>query len=43
MQTHAWVCEENKLEEKNNCPLKYFVVRGSTLKECQTRVGNQSS
>ena len=26
------VCEENKeLEEKNDCPLKHFVDKGSTL------------
>ena len=28
------VCEENKekeLEEKNDCPLKYFAVKGTTL------------
>ena len=25
------VCEENKLEEKNNCQLKFFAVKGTTL------------
>ena len=37
-QAHARVCEENKekeLEEKNNCPLKYFVVKGSTIEGCR--------
>ena len=31
------VCEENKkeLEEKNNCPLKYFADKGSTLEGCR--------
>ena len=32
------VCEENKekeLQEKNNCPLKYFVVKGSTMEGCR--------
>ena len=27
------VCEENK--EKNDCQLKYFVVKGSTLEACR--------
>ena len=33
-QDHTRVCEENKekeLEEKNDCPLKYFAVKGSTI------------
>ena len=33
------VCEEHKkekeLEEKNNCLLKYFAVKGSTLEACR--------
>ena len=35
------VCEENKekeLEEKNNSPLKYFVVEGLTLEACRRTV-----
>ena len=35
------VCEENKekeLEEKNDSPLKYFVVEGSTLEACKKTV-----
>ena len=35
------VCEENKekeLEEKNDSPLKYFVVEGSTLEACRRTV-----
>ena len=30
------VCEENK--EKNDCQLKYFVVKGSTLEACRRTV-----
>ena len=32
------VCEENKLEEKNDCPLKYFAVKRSTLEACRRTV-----
>ena len=35
-QAHARVCEENK--EKNDCRLKYFVVKGSTLEACRRTV-----
>ena len=31
-QAHAKVCKENSEAEKNNCPLKYFVVKGLTSK-----------
>ena len=30
------VCEENK--EKNDCQLKYFAVKGSTLEACRRTV-----
>ena len=30
------VCEENK--EKNDCQLKYFAVKGSTLEACKRTV-----
>ena len=30
------VCEENK--DKNNCQLKYFVVKGLTLEACRRTV-----
>ena len=35
---HARVCEENKkeLEEKNDCPSKYFEVKGLNLEGCRT-------
>ena len=29
------VCEENKENKKNDCQLKYFVVKGSTLEACK--------
>ena len=35
------VCEENKekeLEEKNDSPLKYFVVEGSNFEACRRTV-----
>ena len=35
------MCEENKekeLEEKNDSPLKYFAVEGSTLEACRRTV-----
>ena len=37
-QAHARVCEENAEEEnnkKNDCQLKYFAVKGSTLEACR--------
>ena len=33
--SHARVCKENKKNKKNDCPLKYFVVKGSTLEGCR--------
>ena len=36
LQDHARVCKENK--EKNDCQLKYFVVKGSTLEDCSRTV-----
>ena len=40
LQAHARVCKENTKEnkEKNNCWLKYFVVKGSTLEACRRTV-----
>ena len=36
------VVEENKeLEEKSNCPLKYFAVNRSTLEACRRTVTQQ--
>ena len=36
---HARVCEDNKLElEKNEILLKYFMVKGLTLKGCRRNV-----
>ena len=38
-QAHSWgprVCEEKK--EKNNCQLKYFAVKRSTLEGCRRTV-----
>ena len=34
------VCEENEgnKEKENNCQLKYFAVKGSTLKACRRTV-----
>ena len=39
-QAHARVCEENEEEnkEKNDCRLKYFTVKGSTLEACRRTV-----
>ena len=41
-QAHARVCKENKkekeLEVKNDCPLKTFAVKGSTLESCRSTV-----
>ena len=36
-QAHARVCEDNAEEnkEKNDCRLKYFAVKGSTLEACR--------
>ena len=34
-QAHARVCEKNILEEKNDLPLKYFAVKGSTMEGCR--------
>ena len=42
MQAYARVCKENKeeleLEEKNDCPLKYFVAKRSIFKGCTRRM-----
>ena len=40
LQVHARVCEENAEEnkEKNDCRLKYFAVKGSTLEACRRTV-----
>ena len=37
-QAHARVCEENAEENKgkNDCQLKYFAVKASTLEICRT-------
>ena len=39
-QADARVCEENAEEnkEKNDCRLKYFAVKGSTLETCRRTV-----
>ena len=35
-QAHARVCDENEEDEKkNDCRLKYFVVKRSTLEACR--------
>ena len=35
-QANAGVCEENaENKEKNDCGLKYFVVKGSALEACR--------
>ena len=35
-QAHARVCDENKEDEKkNDCRLKYFAVKRSTLEACR--------
>ena len=35
-QAHARVCDENvEDEEKNDCRLKYFAVKRSTLEACR--------
>ena len=39
MQVHARVCKENKLEEKYDCSLKYFVVKGLNFKGCKLKTG----
>ena len=39
MQVHARVCKENKLEEKYDCQLKYFVVKGLNFKGCKPKTG----
>ena len=36
LQAYTRVCKENK--EKNDCPLKYFAVKGSTLEACRRTV-----
>ena len=37
LQAHARVCDENKEEDekKNDCRLKYFAVKRSTLEACR--------
>ena len=37
-QAHARVREENEENEKNNCQLRYFAVKGSTLEACRRTV-----
>ena len=38
-QAHARGCEENKFEEKkNDCPLKYFMVKTLIVKGCTGRM-----
>ena len=40
-QAHARVCKENAEEEnkeKNDCRLKYFAAKGSTLEACRRTV-----
>ena len=41
LQANARVYEENEKETKNDCGLKYFVVKGSTLKGCRSTVMRQ--
>ena len=41
MQAHARVCEENKLEEKNNTYWNNFVVKGASSKDHIGRVGRR--
>ena len=36
LQAHVRVCEEN--EEKNDCQLKYFAVKGLILEICRRTV-----
>ena len=36
-QAHARVCDENE-EKKNDCQLKYFAVKRSTLEACRRTV-----
>ena len=41
LQAHARVCDENEEEEdekKNDCRLKYFAVKRSTLEACRRTV-----
>ena len=33
------MCKENRLEEKYDCPLKYFVVKGLNFKGCIPKTG----
>ena len=40
-QAHARVCEEN--QEKNDCLLKYFAVKRSTLEACRRTVTKNRS
>ena len=37
-QAHARVCDENEEEKKNDCQLKYFAVKRSTLEACRRTV-----
>ena len=34
-QAHARVCDKNQEEKKNDCQLKYFAVKRSTLEACR--------
>ena len=38
MQGYTKKIREKELEEKSNCPLKYFVVEGLTLESCRRTV-----
>ena len=39
LQAHARVCDENEEnKEKNDCRLKYFAVKRSTLEACRRTV-----
>ena len=40
-QAHARVCDENEEEKKNDCQLKYFAVKRSTLEACRRTVTQQ--
>ena len=35
LQAHARVCKKNEENKKNDCRLKYFGVKGSTLEACR--------
>ena len=37
-QAHARVCDENEENKKNDCQLKYFAVKRSTLEACRRTV-----